>query len=119
MEMGCQCHALAVLTPGNDPVPTVQKAGWALEPVWMGAENLAPKEFWSCTIQPTARHYTNYAIMAQLTMSLTINMVKSLYLLWIVNQITKLLFHNTNEVNNWISKYHSANCQTYAAWDML
>jgi len=33
MEMGGQCHALVVLTPGNDPVPIVQKAGWALEPV--------------------------------------------------------------------------------------
>ena len=29
-------------TPGKDPVPTVQKAGWAIGPVWTGAENLAP-----------------------------------------------------------------------------
>jgi hypothetical protein len=29
-------------TPGKDPVPTVQEAGWAPEPVWTGAENLAP-----------------------------------------------------------------------------
>jgi hypothetical protein len=29
-------------TPGKDPVPTVQEAGWASEPVWTGAENLAP-----------------------------------------------------------------------------
>ena len=29
-------------TPGKDPVPTVQEAGWALGPVWMGGENLAP-----------------------------------------------------------------------------
>jgi len=27
--------------PGKDPVPIVQKAGWALGPVWTGAENLA------------------------------------------------------------------------------
>ena len=26
----------------RDPVPTVQETGWALEPVWTGAENLAP-----------------------------------------------------------------------------
>jgi len=45
MKMGGQCHALAVLTPRNVPIPTVQKAGWALGPVSMGAENLAPKEF--------------------------------------------------------------------------
>ena len=29
-------------TPGKDPVPTVQEAGWAPGPVWKGAENLAP-----------------------------------------------------------------------------
>jgi hypothetical protein len=28
-------------TPGSDPVPIVQEAGWAPGPVWMGAENLA------------------------------------------------------------------------------
>ena len=30
------------LYPGKDPVPIVQEAGWASEPVWIGAENLAP-----------------------------------------------------------------------------
>jgi hypothetical protein len=29
-------------TLGKDPVPIVQEAGWAPEPVWTGAENLAP-----------------------------------------------------------------------------
>jgi len=29
-------------TPGNDPIPTVQDAGWAPGPVWTGEENLAP-----------------------------------------------------------------------------
>jgi hypothetical protein len=29
-------------TPGNDPVPIVQEAGWAPGPVWTGANNLAP-----------------------------------------------------------------------------
>jgi hypothetical protein len=29
-------------TPGKDPVPIVQEAGWAPGPVWPGAENLAP-----------------------------------------------------------------------------
>jgi len=28
-----------------DPVPTVQKAGWALRPVWMSMENLTPPGF--------------------------------------------------------------------------
>jgi len=30
------------LTPGKDPVPIVQEAGWASGPAWTGAENLAP-----------------------------------------------------------------------------
>jgi hypothetical protein len=29
-------------TPGKDSVPIVYEAEWAPEPVWMGAENLAP-----------------------------------------------------------------------------
>ena len=29
-------------TPGKDPVPVVQEAGWASETVWTGAENFAP-----------------------------------------------------------------------------
>ena len=31
-----------LFTPGKDSVPIVQEAGWALGPVWTGAENLAP-----------------------------------------------------------------------------
>ena len=33
---------LSSSTPGKDPVPIVQEAGWAPGPVWIGAENLAP-----------------------------------------------------------------------------
>jgi hypothetical protein len=29
-------------TPGKDPVPIAQEAGWAPGPVWTGAENLVP-----------------------------------------------------------------------------
>jgi hypothetical protein len=32
----------SLFTPGKDPVPTVQEAGWAPGPVWTGVENLAP-----------------------------------------------------------------------------
>jgi hypothetical protein len=28
-------------TPGTDPVPIVQEAGWSPGPVWTGAENIA------------------------------------------------------------------------------
>jgi len=31
-----------LFTPGKDPVPIVQEAGWAPGAVWTGAENLAP-----------------------------------------------------------------------------
>jgi hypothetical protein len=31
-------------TPGNDPVPTVQKSGWAPGPVRTGTENLVATE---------------------------------------------------------------------------
>ena len=39
--VGGQRHAPAAFTPGKDPVPIVQEAGWAPGPVWTGAENLA------------------------------------------------------------------------------
>ena len=35
-------HAPAAFTPGKDPVPIVQEAGWAPGPVWIGAKNLTP-----------------------------------------------------------------------------
>jgi len=31
-----------LFTPGKEPAPIVQEAGWAPGPVWTGAENLAP-----------------------------------------------------------------------------
>ena len=31
-----------LFTPGKDPVPIVQEAGWTTRPVWTGAENIAP-----------------------------------------------------------------------------
>jgi hypothetical protein len=42
MGVGGQRHAPAAFTPGKDPVPIVQEAGWPPGPVWIGAENLAP-----------------------------------------------------------------------------
>jgi hypothetical protein len=42
MEVGGRRHAPAAFTPGKDPVPIVQEAGWAPGPVWIGAENLTP-----------------------------------------------------------------------------
>jgi hypothetical protein len=36
-----------LFTPGRDPVPIVQEAGWAPVPVLTGAENLASTGIWS------------------------------------------------------------------------
>jgi hypothetical protein len=52
---------LGRFTPGKDPVPVVQEAGWAPEPVWIGVENLAPPGFDPRTFQPVASRYTDCA----------------------------------------------------------
>jgi hypothetical protein len=36
---------MAAFTPGKDPIPIVQEAGWTLEPVQIGVKNLAPPGF--------------------------------------------------------------------------
>ena len=43
-----------LFTPGKDPVPIVQEAGWAPGPVWTDAE------FDPWTVQPVASRYTYY-----------------------------------------------------------
>ena len=35
-----------IFTPGKDPVPIVQEAGWAPGPVWTGVENFTPTRIW-------------------------------------------------------------------------
>jgi hypothetical protein len=62
---GCgQHHSPAAFTAGKEPVPIVQEAGWAPEPICIGAENLAPPGFNPGTFQPVASRYTDYAIPA-------------------------------------------------------
>ena len=41
-------------TPGKDPVPTAQEAGWVSGPVWMGGKS-PPPGFDPQTIQPVAQ----------------------------------------------------------------
>ena len=48
-------------TPGKDPVPIVQEAGWAPGLVWM-AENLAPLGFDPRTVHAVVSRYTDWAI---------------------------------------------------------
>jgi hypothetical protein len=56
------------LPPGKGPpVPTVQKAGWAPEPVWIqGLEekSSAPVRDQTPIVQPVVRHYTAWATAA-------------------------------------------------------
>jgi hypothetical protein len=59
-----QHHAPAAFTSGKDPVLIVQGAGWDPEPVWIGAENLAPPGFDPRTFQDVPSRYTDYAIPA-------------------------------------------------------
>jgi hypothetical protein len=66
MGVSGQRHApAALLPPGKGPpVPSVQEAGWAPEPVW--TQRLEEKSFSLCrgsnldrpVVQPVVRHYT-------------------------------------------------------------
>ena len=40
--LGVSVTPRPLFTPGKDPVPIVQEAGWTPGPVWTGVENLAP-----------------------------------------------------------------------------
>ena len=42
MGWGVSVTPRSLFTPGKDPLPNVQEAGWAPGPVWTGAEHLAP-----------------------------------------------------------------------------
>jgi hypothetical protein len=42
MEWGVSVTPRPLATPGKDPLPIVQEAGWDLGSVWKGAENLIP-----------------------------------------------------------------------------
>ena len=42
MGVGGQHHTPAAFTPGKDPVPIIQEAGWTPGLVLIGAEYLAP-----------------------------------------------------------------------------
>jgi hypothetical protein len=60
MGVGGQRHAPAAFTPGKDPVPIVQEAGWAPGLVWIGVENLThPPGFNPRPFQPVASRYTD------------------------------------------------------------
>jgi len=56
---------LSRFTPGKDPLPIEQEAGWAPGPVWTGcAKKLHQPGFEHRTVQPVASPCTDYAIPA-------------------------------------------------------
>ena len=57
-------HLPAPLPPGKEPVLIVEEAGWAQEPVWTAAENLARTQFDPWTVQPAASWYKDWDISA-------------------------------------------------------
>jgi hypothetical protein len=69
MGVSGQRHAPAALLPPvkGPPVPIVQEAGWAPEPVW--TQRIEEKSFRHCrgsnpdrpVVQPVVRHYTAWA----------------------------------------------------------
>ena len=50
--VGSQRHASAALSPGKDPVPIVQEAGWAPGPVWTGGDKAGP--YWDSIAGPSS-----------------------------------------------------------------
>jgi len=59
-----------LFTPGKDPVPIVQEAGWAPRLVWTGAENLAPTGIWSpdCPAHSQSLYWLHYPAHLQHSM---------------------------------------------------
>jgi hypothetical protein len=61
---GCQCHTLTALFCAKIQYTSNMGAGWVLESVWMGVENLARLGFDPWTIHLTVSCYTSHTIMA-------------------------------------------------------
>jgi hypothetical protein len=52
-------------TPGKDPVPIVQEAGWTSRPVWTGPEFLAPNGIWSPDHPARSQSLYRHSYLAQ------------------------------------------------------
>ena len=59
---GGQSYVPAASTPGKDPVPIVQEAGWAPGPVWTG-EKSRPNR----TVQPVAQSVQRLTVVSLYT----------------------------------------------------
>ena len=100
---------LPKFTLGKDPVPNVQEAGGAPEPVWTGAENLARPGFDSQTVQPVASRYTDYASLSTPSTlngckNLLLKVLDQFYILIHVTVQTKILKFFTRNSNSNINK---------------
>ena len=80
-------------TARGDPVPIVHKAGWALMPVWTGAENHPPPGFNPLTVQAVAsRRYIDYDIPAAGHDSIPSKLLPTQFFAWVKNNITHRTF---------------------------
>ena len=91
-----------LFTPGKDPVPTVQEAGWAPGPVWTGAENLVPTGIRSRTVQPVASRYTDWATLSSCK---KVKVKWSRYRPGVAQRVGRgiaLLFHDRGTRRRWV-----------------
>jgi hypothetical protein len=86
-----------LFTPGKDPVPIVQEAGWVPGPVWTGTENLVDTGIRSQTVHPVAIRYTDWATRP--TLGLDTRVQKHMVILRHVSAILTYVF-NKEKFNN-------------------
>jgi hypothetical protein len=67
-----------LFTPGKDPVPIVQEAGWAPGPVWTGVENLTPTRIQSpnCPAHSRSLYRLSYPTHALALSDPTLDLVR-------------------------------------------
>ena len=63
MGMGNQCHALAVLPPGNTQYPLYRRLGGPHGQSRQVRKILSPPGFNPRTVQPVVSHYTEHQIV--------------------------------------------------------
>ena len=69
-------------TPGKDPVPILQEAGWAPGLVWTDAEKLTPPGFDTRIVQPVASRYTKYTTRPASSVQLLLSIYHCVMLVW-------------------------------------
>jgi hypothetical protein len=108
MGVSGQHHAPAALYPrGKDPpVPIVQEAGWAPEPVW--TQRLQEKILCPCrgsnpdrpVVQPVVRHYTAWANRLILLIYIFLNTPSLIFINMFIQKHNLHSFKNLNLIIN-------------------